>query len=80
MTNSSFVSTKLYQPREFVVPRSLRRRVLLGLRWLATPRAFTLGALHPRFREQAHASANSWRKVNNVGPSARCAVKRRIER
>jgi hypothetical protein len=66
MTSCGLVHPHLSSPGEFAVPRSLRRRGYLGLRWFAAPRAFTSGAPHPRFSERGQSTANLWRNASNV--------------
>ncbi|ADJ28427.1 conserved hypothetical protein [Nitrosococcus watsonii C-113] len=66
MTDASFVHSKPHQPGEFALPNSLRRRVYLGLRWFAAPRAFTSGPPDPRLRERENHSANRWQKASKV--------------
>jgi hypothetical protein len=66
MTSCGLVHPHLGSPGEFAVPRSLRRRGYLGLRWFAAPRAFTSGAPHPRFSERGQSTANLWRNASNV--------------
>jgi hypothetical protein len=58
MISRGSVPPYLGSPREFAVPRSLRRDYL-GLSLFAAPRTFTSGVPHPRFSEQNNATANS---------------------